>query len=256
MTTAVVQFSTGAGSAEVAYRAVGAYDEVVLLTADTTVEDEDNWRFAKEVAADLGSPEWVVLRDGRNPMQVGRDRSCVPSNRMAVCSQELKTKPLRAYIEGRWTADECVILLGFDWTEDHRHAKSVEPWKPYRIESPLMAPPFLAKSQILDRMRERGIEPPRLYASGASHANCGGGCVRSGQAAWRRLLNWDRSRYLTWEAEEETSRQHLGKDVAILRHRSGPAKGSALTLRSFRERLEADPSLFDPEDEGACGCTA
>lgn len=251
----MVQFSTGIGSAEVAYRAAATYAEVVLLTADTTVEDEDNWRFAKEVVADLGSPEWVVVRDGRNPMQVGRDRSCVPSNRMAVCSQELKSKPLRSYIESRWTADECVILLGFDWTEEHRHARSVEPWAPYQITSPLMESPYLAKSQVLDLMRSRGIEPPRLYATGAPHANCGGACVRSGQAAWRRLLNWDRDRYLEWEAEEETSRQHLGKDVAILRHRSGPANGTALTLRAFRLGLEADATLFDRADEGACGCS-
>ena len=129
-----MQFSTGAGSAEVAYRAVTDYDEVVLLTADTAVEDEDNWRFAREVVADLGSPEWVVLRDGRTPMQVGRDRSCVPNNRMAVCSELLKRKPLRAYIEKRWTPDECVVLLGFDWTEEHRFAACLAPWQPYTVE--------------------------------------------------------------------------------------------------------------------------
>ena len=255
MATAVVQFSTGVGSAEVAYRAVADYDDVVLLTADTTVEDEDNWRFAKEVAADLGSPEWVILRDGRNPMQVGRDRSCIPSNWMSVCSQELKTKPMRAYIESRWAPDECLILLGYDWTEKPRHLKAIEPWKPYRIESPLDGPPYLTKADMLGRMRERGIEPPRLYATGAPHANCGGGCVRSGQAAWKRLLDWDRARYLEWEAEEQESRRHLGKDVAILRHRSGPNEGKPLTLRTLRERLDVQPSMFDRDDEGACGCT-
>ena len=253
---AVVQFSTGAGSAEAAYRAVDAHPEVVLLTADTTIEDEDNWRFAKEVAADIGSPEWVILRDGRNPMQVGRDRSCIPSNWMKVCSQELKTKPMRAYIEARWTPEECVILLGYDWTEGPRIEAALPKWAPYQVECPLAAEPFLEKPQVLNRMRERGIEPPRLYATGAPHANCGGGCVRSGQAAWKRLLDWNPERYREWEAEEEESRAFLGKDVAILKHRSGPQKGKALTLRDFRLRLQAQPSLFDPTDEGACGCTS
>lgn len=252
---AVVQFSTGVGSAEVAYRAVGSYEQVVLLTADTTIEDEDNWRFAREVVADLGSPEWVILRDGRNPMEVGRDRRCIPSNWMKVCSMELKTKPMRTYIEGRWTPDECVILLGYDWTEGPRIEAALPKWEPYSVGNPLAGEPFLQKWEVLDLMRERGIEPPRLYATGAPHANCGGGCVRSGQAAWKRLLDWNPERYGEWEEEEAESRAFLDKDVAILRHRGGPLKGKPLTLRDFRLRLEVQPSMFDQSDEGACGCT-
>ena len=47
----LVQFSTGAGSAEVAWRVVAEHGaaDTVLLTADTLAEDEDNWRFAKDV---------------------------------------------------------------------------------------------------------------------------------------------------------------------------------------------------------------
>jgi hypothetical protein len=41
----VVQFSTGAGSAEVAFRVLDANypRDTVLITADTRVEDPDNW---------------------------------------------------------------------------------------------------------------------------------------------------------------------------------------------------------------------
>lgn len=257
MTTAVVQFSTGIGSGEVAYRAVAKYGvgNVVLLTADTRVEDDDNWRYAREVHADLGHPEWVVLADGRTPMQVGRDKRCVPSNRMPVCSIELKIKLLRTHIDKRWTPESVDIMLGFDWTEEHRLTAALPYWQPYTVECPLMDPPYLAKPQLLARSRERDIEPPRLYAAGFSHANCGGGCVRGGQAAWRRLLFWNPERYAEWEAEEETTRAMLDKDVAILRERSGPNKGKALSLRAYRQRLQADALSFDAEDEGACGCT-
>jgi hypothetical protein len=259
VTTAVVQFSTGVGSGEVAYRAVAKYgvDNVVLLTADTKVEDEDNWRYAREVHADLGRPEWVVLADGRTPMQVGRDARCVPSNRMPVCSINLKIQLLRTYIDERWGdhPSAIVVMLGFDWTEEHRLAAALPYWEPYTVECPLMDAPYLAKSQLLDLSRVRGIEPPRLYAAGFSHANCGGGCVRGGQAAWRRLLFWNPARYAEWEAEEETTRAMLDKDVAILRERSGPNKGKALSLRTYRERLQADALSFDADDEGACGCT-
>lgn len=256
MTIQVVQYSTGMASAEVAYRAVDSGDEVVLITADTTIEDDDNWRFAHEVHRAIGEPEWIILCDGRNPMQVGRDERCVPNNRMAKCSQVLKRELIRRYMDDRWGASpgDIVVLLGFDWTEPHRHDNGVPFWLPFVIDSPLLRPPYWQKGDLAGWREKRKIDPPRLYETGAPHANCGGGCVRGGQVEWRRLLLWNRDRYLWWEAEEEETRGLLGKDVAILRHRSGPRKGNALSLREFRERLDGVPSLFDADDTGACGC--
>ena len=202
----VVQFSTGLASAEVAFRAVEAGHEVVLVTADTTVEDEDNWRFAREVHAALGSPEWVVLCDGRTPMQVGRDERCVPNDRMAVCSKILKRELIRRYMNQRWGPDEIMVLLGYDWTEAHRHDRSVELWSPYRIDSPLVRPPWWQKGNLWAWRERRGIEPPRLYLTGAPHANCGGACVRSGQVEWRRLLLWDRAATSTGRVRRRRAR--------------------------------------------------
>jgi hypothetical protein len=253
----IVQFSTGAGSAEVAWRVVAAHgpDDVLLLTADTMVEDDDNWRFAAEVVDRLGC-EWVRLADGRTPMQVGRDRRVVPNNRFAICSLVLKRELLRRYLDTHHDPADSVIYLGFDWTEPERHARSVPRWAPWRIDSPLLAPPYLGKPDLLALFRQRGIEPPRLYAQGFPHANCGGACVRGGQAQWALLLRTNRQRYLDWEADEETTRAELGKDVAILRDRTGGSV-TPLTLRRFRERIENDPTptLFDADDWGACGCT-
>lgn len=252
----VVQFSTGAGSAEVAWRVVETHGaaSVMLLTADTLVEDADNWRFAREVVAALGC-EWVVLADGRTPMQVGRDRKVVPNNRMAVCSQILKRDLLRAHIDANYDPAETVIYLGFDWTEPERHQRSIEHWAPYKVVSPLLAPPYTSKPDLLDTFRARGIEPPALYSQGFHHANCGGACVRGGQAQWANLLRVNRTRYIEWETEEAMSRDLLGKDVSILRDRSKAAT-RPLTLTAFRERLDAQPSMFDDQDWGACGCTA
>jgi hypothetical protein len=252
----VVQFSTGIGSAEVARRVIERHgrENVALLTADTMVEDEDNWRFGREVVAALGMEDrWTILRDGRTPMQAGRDARVVPNNRMAVCSRVLKRDLLRAHIEANYDPADTVIHLGFDWTEPHRLAASVEPWKPWQIAAVLMDPPYAHKSALLDQWRARGIEPPRLYSFGFSHANCGGACVRGGQAQWELLLQVNRPRYLEWEAEENQTRELLGKDVSILRDRTDDdLKPLPLTL--FRTRIEANATLFDADDWGACGC--
>jgi hypothetical protein len=254
MTVHLVQFSTGAGSAEVAWRVVERYGaaSVNLLTADTLVEDEDNWRFAREVVERL-SCAWTVLSDGRTPMQVGRDHRVVPNNRLAVCSRVLKRELLRKHINTHYDPADTVIHLGFDWTEHHRVNAARPQWEPYRIECVLTEPPYLFRQQMLDLFRERGIEPPRLYAQGFAHANCGGGCVRGGQAQWELLLRVNRRRYLEWEAEEEQTRDLLGADVSILRDRIGGSV-TPLTLRRFREGLDTQPGLFDGDDWGACGC--
>ena len=250
----LIQFSTGAASAEVAWRVVAEHGpaDVVLLTADTLAEDDDNWRFAKEVVARLGC-EWITLADGRTPMQVGRDERCVPSNRMAVCSKILKRKLLDAWRAEHYDPVDTIVYLGYDWTELHRVEAAPKHWAPWTVRCPLTEPPHLWKQQILDLFRDRGIEPPRLYGYGFQHANCGGACVRGGQAQWQLLLRVNRTRYLEWEAEEETSRAELGKDVSILRNRTGGTTTS-LSLQTFRERIERQPSLFDEDDWGACGC--
>jgi hypothetical protein len=250
----LVQFSTGAASAEVAWRVVAEHGpaDVILLTADTLAEDEDNWRFATEVTGRLRC-QWVRLADGRTPMQAGRDHRCVPNNRMAVCSHVLKRTLLRAWIDENCDPADTIIYLGYDWTEPHRVRAAGAHWEGWATDYPLTRPPYLYKPEILNLFRERGIEPPRLYGQGFRHANCGGACVRGGQAQWSLLLQVNRERYLEWEAEEQETRDLLGKDVAILRDRTdGTLK--PLTLAAFRKRVERQPSMFDADDWGACGC--
>jgi hypothetical protein len=253
-----VQFSTGIGSAEVARRVeqiASPEDELILLTADTMVEDDDNWRFAEEVVAKLLSPrwQWVVLRDGRTPMQVGRDKKVVPNNRLAVCSKVLKSEILNRWIKHNCDPDNTIIHLGFDWTEPHRFERSEPLWKPYQIDAVLMREPYREKSALMQEFRDLGVEPPRLYAVGFSHANCGGACVRGGQASWKLLYQWNPERFNEWEEEEERTRTMLGKDVAMMRE---TVKGEMrpLTLRRFRERIEVQPQLFEKDDWGTCGC--
>ena len=252
-----VQFSTGLGSAEVAFRVekmAGVNDRLVLLTADTMVEDEDNWRFARQVVDKLSNRwEWVVIRDGRTPMQVGRDQRCVPNDRMAVCSKILKRQALDKWIKHNCKPSESVIYLGFDWTESKRFERAEPLWKPYKIDAPLMREPFIEKSALMNEYRSMGIEPPRLYSVGFSHANCGGACVRGGQASWKMLLDWNRNRFLEWENEEQMTREHLKKDVAMLKE-TVQGVTTPLTLRRFRERLEQQPTMFDKQDWGSCGC--
>lgn len=260
--TVIVQFSTGIGSAEVARRAIEQHgpDQVILLTADTRVEDADNWRFAHEFVNELGrGVRWVVLADGRTPMEVGRDHRAVPSDRMAICSRVLKRELLRAWIDEHCDPVEDVIALGYDWTEPKRLLGALPYWTPFDVICPMMDEPLIEKWTLLDFWRnELGIRPPRLYDEGFAHANCGGACVRSGQAAWALTLSKRPETYALWEGEEEKTMAMLGKKVTILTDRrqkvldANGGKRLALSLREFRERIEGGGK--DDGDMGACGC--
>ncbi len=269
---AIVQFSGGAGSWAAGKRAVERYgvDNVTLLFADTLIEDADLYRFLDEAAVNIGA-ELVKIADGRTPWQVFRDVKFIGNTRADPCSLILKRDLLRAWIETHGDPDETVVVLGIDWTEIHRLDRAQPRWEPWQLWAPMCDEPYLDKVDVLGWLADEGIEPPRLYALGFPHNNCGGFCVKAGQAQFKLLLETMPDRYQQHEDEEEATRVHMGKDVSILRDRSKAGieewesdhggtlthqqtKTVPLTLKRFRERLGVDAADYDVEEWGGCGC--
>lgn len=247
----VVMFSGGAGSWAAAKRVAEEHgtDSLVLLFADTLIEDEDLYRFILEAAADIGG-EFVRVADGRTPWQVFHDVRWMGNARIAQCSHLLKQAQCRKWITEN--APDATLYVGIDWSEGNRMPAIVKGWAPWMVEAPLTEKPYLDKPTIIAALRAAGIEPPRLYAMGFPHNNCGGFCVRAGHGQFKHLLRVMPERYRKHEQQEEALRAHLGKDVSILRDRIG-GKSKPLTLKALRERVEADPQTSS-EDWGGCGC--
>lgn len=268
----VVMFSTGVGSYLAAVRVVEQHgaEGVTLLFTDTRGttgiehdgEDADNYRFLAECATDLAGCELVHLRGPESPWDVYRRRRRIGSPQVASCSVELKQRPARDWLAAH-CPDPCgtTIHIGIDWTEAHRIPAVERAYAPRPVSFPMTQPPYLDKPAMLRTTRARGIEPPRLYDLGFGHANCGGFCVRAGQAQFALLLRTMPERYAYHEAREEDLRQFLGADVAILRDRTG-RETRPLTLRTLRERIEAAEAAkgeglfaaFDADEWGGCGC--
>lgn len=257
----VVMFSGGVGSWMTAKRVAEAHgtSDMVLLFADVSSgrsphvgEDEDTYRFVVEAAENVGA-ELVTVSDGRDIWQVFRDDRFLGNTRLANCSKFLKQKPCREWLEANCDPAETVVYVGIDWSETHRLPAIERGWVPYRVEAPMTEPPLMDKAQMLAALEAEGIKMPRLYRAGFAHNNCGGFCVRAGQAQMELLLREHPERYAFHEAEEQKLRDHLGKDVAVLRDRTGGTT-TPLTLRRFRERLDGDAALFDALDVGGCGC--
>jgi hypothetical protein len=246
----IVMYSGGVTSWAAAKRAVERYgrDAVTLLFADTLIEDEDLYRFLEEAAP----APLVRISEGRDPWATFFDSRFLGNHRIDPCSRILKRELMRKWLDDNCDPASTVVVLGFDWTELHRVHRSERFWAPWAVWCPLTEKPYTHKARIMDDLRAEGIAPPRLYAMGAQHNNCGGFCVKAGQGQFAWLLANMPARYAHHEAKEQQFRDFIGKDVAILDERIGGER-QPLTLRELRERIETNRPV-DLFEYAGCDC--
>lgn len=252
----VVMFSGGLGSWATARRVAERHgtDTLYLLFADTQMEDEDLYRFIDEAAADVGAP-LLKITEGRTPWQVFFDVRFLGNTRADPCSRILKRAFIRSWMEEQFSPDDTTVYLGIDWSEEHRYHQAVPRWTPWRVEAPLCEAPYLDKNKIRAMLADAGIALPRLYTLGHQHNNCGGFCIKQGQAGFANLLRTMPERYAYHEEMEQQLMVHLGAKRTVLRDRRGGST-KPMSLREFRERLQCDASDFDSLEWGGCNCVA
>ena len=250
----IVSFSSGRGSWAAAKRTVALYgvDNTLLLSADTKWEDPDYYRFQADARRNIGNVEHVIIADGRTPWEVFRKERCIGNSRMDPCSKILKRELLDRWVNKHFTPETATMVVGIGWSEIHR-MESIRPrLAPFSVIAPMCDPPYLDPKDIDAWMASEGLRRPAMYDAGFHHNNCGGRCVKQGQAGWKNLLDRFPERYAEVEAEEESMRQFLGKDVAMMKEqRDGQRR--PLTLATFRRRIEAGGTC-DLFDIGGCGC--
>lgn len=251
----IVSFSGGIGSYLAAKRVADKYgtDDLYLVFTDVMIEDEELYTFLYDAAADVGG-KLVIISDGRHPWEVFKDKRFMGNTRTAHCSVELKSKPFEAWLKEQ-DFDDFTVYLGIDWTESHRldaHRAKVS----HRVEAPLCEPPYITKNDQLFLVGKSGLKLPRLYSYGFSHNNCGGGCVKAGQAQWRLLYMVMPERYQWFENEQEKLMQEVKTARPFLRM-TLDGEIAYLTLKEFRtDFLENQESqhFIDEHDFGGCGC--
>ncbi len=246
-------FSGGAGSWGVARRVADRHgiEDLTLLFADTKMEDEDLYRFLEEAAANIGVPI-TKIAEGRDPWEVFKDVRFLGNTRIDPCSRILKRELMRKWLDDHCDPRDTVVYLGFDWSEMHRVERASKHWMPWTMQCPLTEKPYKMKLELLDDLATAGIEQPRLYKAGFPHNNCGGFCIKAGQAHFKLLLRTFPERYAYHEKKEQELREFLDKDVAILRDRRGGTL-KPLTMKAFREKVQGGQQI-DMEDWGSCSC--
>jgi hypothetical protein len=222
-------------------------------------EDEDTYRFLEDSVKNVGGT-YIYINEGRDIWEVFKDKKFLGNSRLAHCSFELKQKPARKWLDENCDPEETVVYVGIDWTETHRLPAIVKNYLPYKAVAPLAEPYFhretrmyFDKHELIEWAESEGLKSPRLYGLGFSHNNCGGGCVRAGQAQFKKLLEIMPERFAMWEEKEQEIIRHIGKDVSILRDMKDGVK-RPLPLVELRRRVQDQPQLVDDLDLGGCGC--
>jgi hypothetical protein len=165
----VVQFSGGGGSWAAAKRVVEQHgtDRVLLLFADTMIEDQDCYRFLLEGAANVfGAPpphdlmalalalpephddmtarreQLAAIRhrasarfaflhwiaEGRTPHETFHDERMLGNSRFDPCSKILKRQLIATWMQAHCDPTDTICYVGIDWSEKHRYDALAARW--------------------------------------------------------------------------------------------------------------------------------
>ena len=265
----IISFSGGIGSAASAIIARDLGLDFEIVFADTTIEDEDLYRFNGDIAKALDK-DLITLRDGRDPWDVFVDVSYIGNSRTAHCSRILKTKQVRDYIKSSGY-ENPILVLGMYRDEEDRLEVAKRNWNGVTVKS-LLIENSIYPGMARDMVEGLGVEIPRLYKMGFPHNNCGGFCVRAGQGQAIHLLKtrpdfyndmmlrniWARSEIQRKTQDRIDAGTYRGKSESrssggFIRVKRGDDT-KYFHLDEFKDRVKNGEFIPDPNDFGGCGC--
>lgn len=262
----VVNISSGLASAEALERTIDRYgmENTIGVFADVkghsidehAGEDEDNYRFLSDIERWFNM-SFVRIVEGRDIWQVMFDERAITipvgPTKVAKCSIKLKREPIDAWVKAQFAPSEATMIAGLGWDEPHRIEAFSRAKAPYPCWFPLNERPYLDKCQLAEKWESRGIKVPALYELGFTHANCGGFCVKAGQAHFALLYRVNRERYMYHAEKEKLFRETINAKATILAITRNKVK-QPITLYDFAAMIESGE--YDKNEWGGCGCFA
>jgi hypothetical protein len=246
-----ISFSGGMGSAVSALVTAKNGLDFNLIFADTLIEDEDLYRFLRDVAAAC-QKEIIWLTDGRTPWDVYIDKRWIGNSRTAHCSTELKTKQVKAWLDENSDPLDPLVL-GMDWSEMDRIERAQKNWGDRPVVS-LLNKFGITRHQHDAIIAEYGIKKPRIYGLGYEHNNCGGFCCKAGLKQFERLYRTDRARFIYHEGEMNRAMEAIGPTAKPFLREVINGELKYLTLTQFREAFDAGLLAAPEFDMSGCGC--
>lgn len=250
----IVSLSGGVSSAVACDRAIKKYgrENVTIWIADTSAEDADLWRFVDDCMARWGG-QLIKYCDGRDPLQVFDDKKIIGNSMIAPCTFVLKIEPFVKFLKSH--EKPVQVAIGLNWDEQHRleaPRARYEAMDGVSVVFPLMWKPYCW--DVFSEVRGWGIEPPRLYAAGFPHNNCGGACIKQGKKEWLRLRAHDLARFEKYRDWETQARERLG-DYAFLREQRNGERCPLPLAELEKQTASTVEGAGTQEDLFSCFCS-
>lgn len=160
------------------------------------------------------------------------------------CSRMLKRELMAAFMKKNFKPEDTTLHVGITAHEIDRMLAIHANWtrQGWKVEADLLDAPELTREKQMELCQEKFGFVPILYRLGFQHNNCGGFCIKAGKGQFARLLWHFRPAYLEHERMELLHQQTFAHTSTIMRDewtRAGKRGADPLTLRAFRERMEA-----------------
>jgi 3'-phosphoadenosine 5'-phosphosulfate sulfotransferase (PAPS reductase)/FAD synthetase len=147
--------------------------DVRFVFADTGWEHPETYSYIRDVLTPLlGRVEWVGYAGGMGALV--RKKGMFPSRVIRFCTEELKVKPILAFIDGMLDRGaDCVNAVGIRAGESDARSKLTE-WEFNRKMDLDVWRPLLAWSEadVIAQHSSHGVTPNPLYLRGASLVGC------------------------------------------------------------------------------------
>lgn len=269
MPNRIVFFSGGKGSFLVAHylKTKHQNDNIILYFTDTLFEDEDLYRFIREVSTKLELP-LLIHNIGKTPLDLMEEDTFLYNSRIANCSLKLKSRVAKKFLEKgeepiyiEWfnkhflknvnITENPILYFGIDYTESHRTKAIIKNWSKFDVEFPLIEN-YMVFEEVLGLYK---IEKPNLYKKGFSHNNCSGRCVKGGQAHWLNLLKEDYEKFCQMRDFEKQMGIKINNKKGTNEKWSYLKRfGKPYTLEDLENDYYSKPETIDLFDFGGCGC--
>ncbi|WP_284486022.1 phosphoadenosine phosphosulfate reductase domain-containing protein [Sedimentitalea xiamensis] len=246
-----ISLSGGVGSGVSALTARRFGYDFELVFADTLIEDEDAYRFNRDIARAC-SKELITLTTGKDPWDIFVEKRYIGNTRTAHCSTELKTRPVMRFLD-KFAGAGDALVLGMDWSEQDRIERAQGVWGDRPIVS-LLNRHKITRPQHGAILALAGIKMPRLYEHGFPHNNCGGFCVKAGLKQFKTLMTSFPERFDQHEKRMSQVMEQIGPTARPFLRKTVNGDVNYLTLAQFKEAVEDGQIEIGEYDYRGCGC--
>lgn len=186
MARTLIWFSAGAASAVAAHLTLRNIPDAILVRCETGNEDEDNYRFERDVERHLNRTVIIIKSDTYASVpDVWERRKYMAGISGAICTTEMKVAPR---LDFQMPTDRHVFGYTHDAPDIARFKRLCENYPELSVSAPLIDA-GVSKQGALAIVERWGIILPRTYTMGFPNANClQTGCVKATSPAYWSLL--------------------------------------------------------------------